>query len=52
MCERGTGLSSLFTMGSLRDQLAHRLSPLTGSTVRKGSCLNLLESVSDLNEVP
>ena len=38
MCETATGLRALFTSVCLRDQLAHRLSPLTGSTVRKVSC--------------
>ena len=37
MCETATGLRALFTSVCLRDQLAHRLSPLTGSTVRKVS---------------
>ena len=45
MCERATGLSSLFTADSLQDQLAHCLSPLMGSTVCKVNCPN-----SDLNE--
>ena len=49
MCETATGLRALFTSVCLQDQLAHRLSPLTGSTVRKVSCpVLLLRSVSDL----
>ena len=37
MCERATGLISLFTVVCLPDQLVLRLSPLTGSTVHKVS---------------
>ena len=33
-----TGLSSLSSAVCLHDQLAHRMSPLTGSTVHKVSC--------------
>ena len=49
MCETATGLRALFTSVCLRDQLTHRLSPLTGSTVRKVSLSGLLvRSVPDL----
>ena len=37
MCERATGLISLFIAGCLTDPLVRRLSPLTGSTVSKVS---------------
>ena len=36
MCERTTSLSSLFTAVCLQDQIAHRMSLLMGSMIRKG----------------
>ena len=35
VCERATGLISLFTAGCLPDQLVRHFSPLTGLTVHK-----------------
>ena len=49
MCATATGLRVLFTLVCLRDQLAHRLSPLTGSTVRKVSCPVCLQEVSRIS---
>ena len=49
MCETATGLRALFTSVCLWDQLAHRLSPLTGSTVRKVSCPVCLQEVSRIS---
>ena len=49
MCATATGLRVLFTSVCLRDQLAHRLSPLTGSTVRKVSCPVCLQEVSRIS---
>ena len=46
VCERATGLISLFTAVCLGDQLTRPLLPLTGSTVHKVSC----SSVSDFGE--
>ena len=46
MYDRATGLSSLFTVVCLQDQLAHLTLPLTGSTVSKVNCLVCLQEVS------
>ena len=49
MCETASGLRVLFTAVCLRDQLAHRLSPLNGIDGSQGELSSLLvRSVSDL----
>ena len=52
MCERATGLSLLLTVVCLRDQLVHRMLPLTGSTVRKASCPVCLQEVPRISIKP